>query len=271
MAAEADVLSALETTSRTFYIPIVRLPTPLKQAVSSAYLCLRAIDEIEDHPALDGDTKADLLGSVSRMLQRQTRVSTFSRQSLASIFDPQRSTLPDVTLRLADWACHAPQAIAPRIWDATAAMADRMAYWARRRWAVETRDDLDAYTFGVAGAVGILLCDLWAWFDGGEMDRENAIIFGRGLQLVNILRNRAEDLARGADFYPAGWGDPEMRAYAYENLRQAQEYARDMPVSPFAFLIRIPLTLAIATLEALERGEGKLSRAAVIRLLQFDA
>jgi farnesyl-diphosphate farnesyltransferase len=271
MAAEADVLAALETTSRTFYIPIVRLPARLKEAVSSAYLCLRAIDEIEDHPSLDPADKADLLGSVSRTLQGQTRISSFSHEALETVFARHRSILPEVTLRLADWACHAPQSIAPRIWDATAAMADRMAFWARRRWAIESRDDLDAYTFGVAGAVGILLCDLWAWFDSEDMDRQQAIEFGRGLQLVNILRNRAEDLTRGADFYPRGWGDPEMRAYAYENLRRVQVFAHDMPAGPFAFFIRIPLTLAIATLEALERGEGKLSRAAVIRLLQLDS
>ena len=41
----------LEETSRTFYIPISRLPGGLQQAVGSAYLCLRAIDEIEDHAA----------------------------------------------------------------------------------------------------------------------------------------------------------------------------------------------------------------------------
>jgi len=271
MAAEADVLAALETTSRTFYLPIVRLPARLREAVSSAYLCMRAIDEIEDHPTLDHEVKADLLAGVSRTLQGQTRIAAFSHEAMQSVFAGQRGLLPEVTLRLADWACHAPQTIAPRIWDATSAMADRMAFWARRRWSIESRADLDGYTFGVAGAVGILLCDLWAWFDGGEMDRVHAIEFGRGLQLVNILRNRAEDLARGADFYPRGWGEAEMRSYAHENLRQVQAYAHEMPAGPFAYLIRIPLTLAVATLEALERGEGKLSRAAVLRLLQFEA
>ena len=37
-------LKVLEETSRTFFIPIVKLPPQVQEAVASAYLCLRAID-----------------------------------------------------------------------------------------------------------------------------------------------------------------------------------------------------------------------------------
>ena len=49
----ADALDILKENSRTFYIPISRLPPGLQEAVASAYLCMRAIDETEDHPDLD--------------------------------------------------------------------------------------------------------------------------------------------------------------------------------------------------------------------------
>jgi farnesyl-diphosphate farnesyltransferase len=39
-----SALAVLEETSRTFYIPIVKLPSQVQEAVASAYLCLRAID-----------------------------------------------------------------------------------------------------------------------------------------------------------------------------------------------------------------------------------
>ena len=45
-------MTVLKETSRTFYIPISKLPPIICEAVASAYLCLRAIDEIEDHPIL---------------------------------------------------------------------------------------------------------------------------------------------------------------------------------------------------------------------------
>jgi farnesyl-diphosphate farnesyltransferase len=39
-----SALKVLEETSRTFYIPIAKLPEQAQEAVASAYLCLRAID-----------------------------------------------------------------------------------------------------------------------------------------------------------------------------------------------------------------------------------
>ena len=53
----------LLSTSRTFFIPISHLPVGLQEAIGSAYLCMRAIDEIEDDPQLPADTKIFLLQS----------------------------------------------------------------------------------------------------------------------------------------------------------------------------------------------------------------
>lgn len=48
---------------------------------------------------------------------------------------------------------------------------------------------MDAYTFSVAGAVGLMLCEIWDWFEGTKTDRDLALGYGRGLQSVNILIN----------------------------------------------------------------------------------
>jgi len=268
MTTKKDVLDALRTTSRTFYIPIARLPGGLQEAIASAYLCMRSIDEIEDHAALDNATKARLLQRVSLLLQAQTSPETFARDEFASLFDSLGGVLPEVTIRIGEWACHAPASIAPRIWDAVAAMADRMAYWASTGWKIQTLADLDRYTFSVAGAVGLLLCDVWVWYDGANLNRTHAIHFGRGLQLVNILRNREEDLHRGVDFFPTGWTIREMHEYARRNLSLAEAYARSLPHGPFYYMIQIPLVLAKATLDALAIGKRKLSRARVLQLVR---
>ena len=36
-------------------------------------------------------------------------------------------------------------------------MADRMANWALKNWKIDSKEDLDAYTFAVAGSVGLIL------------------------------------------------------------------------------------------------------------------
>jgi len=263
-----EVLEALEATSRTFFLPVTRLPRGLQEAVASAYLCMRAIDEIEDHPTLPAGDKARILRAVSRHFQAQTTLEAFDADSLRATLKDYRGPLPSVTLRLADWACRAPAAIAPRIWEAAAAMADRMADWADVGWAIQSPMDLDRYTFSVAGSVGILLCDLLAFFEGDQIDRSKAVLFGRGLQLVNILRNRTEDVHRGFDFFPPGWGFDQMAEYAGECLAQAEAYMRTAPSRAFHVMYSIPLKLALATLDALRRGEAKLSRAAIMALVQ---
>src|SRR5207302_7447722 len=232
MSVDENVMDTLRTTSRTFFIPIRRLPAGLQEAVASAYLCMRAIDEIEDHAQLERRVKIRQLRSISQLLQAQSDVDTFARDEFSAVFADQQDLLPAVTLGLADWACYAPKSIAPRIWDATAAMAERMAHWVANGWKIRTESDLDSYTFAVAGAIGLLLCDIWAWFDGVQMNRTPAIHFGRGLQAVNILRNRTEDLARGVDFFPTGWSREHMQQYAMHNLSQADIYSRSLPPGP---------------------------------------
>ena len=41
----------------------------------------------------------------------------------------------------------------------------------------------------MAGAVGLILCEIWEWYEGTKTDRDLAIGYGRGLQSVNILLN----------------------------------------------------------------------------------
>lgn len=263
MNTGGDALELLEETSRTFFIPISRLPGGLQDAVISGYLCLRAIDEIEDHPRLENRAKATLLRSISRVLQ-----TSFAAEDFTAVLDHYRQELPEVTLRVGEWALLAPLPVAPRVWEATATMADRMAQWADDGWTIRTEADLDRYTFGVAGSVGLLLSDLWAWYNGTQTNRLNAVGFGRGLQAVNILRNHAEDVARGVEFFPRGWQEEDMQTYARRNLALADAYAGSLPPGPVLDFCSIPLALAYATLDALARGDRKLSRSDVIEIVK---
>ncbi len=266
MDLRSDALQILKETSRTFYIPISILPSGLQEAVASAYLCMRAIDEIEDHPELDNPTKAALLRTISLTLQ--AGVDGFAVDAFSVGFNGYENTLEEVTIRVREWSLLAPETIAPRIWDATAAMADRMAYWAEINWKIDTEADLDRYTFGVAGAVGLLLSDLWTWYDGTQTNRTQAIGFGRGLQAVNILRNHNEDMGRGVNFFPESWSAANLHEYARRNLALADAYTNSLPAGPALDFCQIPLTLAHGTLDALANGKEKLSRNEVIALIE---
>lgn len=252
-----DAMRVLKNTSRTFYIPITFLNKELKYAVAVAYLAMRAIDEIEDHETITNEDKHKYLNATAELLKTEP----FDGAAYAEVIAPIASILPEVSVRLADWLALCPDGARPRVAAATAEMAEGMANWALRNWNVETREDLDDYTYYVAGLVGVMLSDLWEWNAGIKTDRELAIGYGRGLQAVNILRNQDEDMAeRGVSFVPNGWTRNDLFDYADENLAKADLYMKDLNKRTIILFCRLPLALAHKTLKALKEGREKISR-----------
>lgn len=250
-----ESMDMLKETSRTFFIPITFLRSKLKETVASAYLCMRAIDEIEDHEMLENETKQHLLSEISELLKKP-----FDDVAYKALIEPYCSTLPAVTNRLGDWLTLCPADIVEKVKSATSEMAEGMAKWARRNWVIKTKSDLDEYTYYVAGLVGCMLSDLWKWHDNTETDREQAIAFGRGLQAVNILRNQDEDDERGVNFMPDEWDREDMFQYAKNNLQKADQYMENIKDSHIQMFCKIPLELAHSTLQALKKGKEKMSR-----------
>ncbi|MCA0757153.1 squalene/phytoene synthase family protein [Paenibacillus sp. N4] len=257
-----DAMGMLQKTSRTFFIPINRLVPGLKEAVASAYLCMRAIDEIEDHETLADELKIGLLQGVHDAFQSGDAINQTQK-----LLAPHRELLPEVSLRLDEWALYCPPTVTPVVYRYIAKMAKQMAEWVHAGWTIRTEADLDGYTYSVAGMVGEMLSEIWFWFDGTKSDMKKAVAFGRGLQAVNILRNRTEDLERGVDFYPDGWGSKEMLKYTRRNLKIADSYIEDLRGGPALDFCKIPLKLAHATVNLISVGGNKLTRDAVLKLV----
>lgn len=255
---EKEAMAILKATSRTFYIPITMLKQPLKLTVGTAYLCMRAIDEIEDHETLSKAVKSSLLQEIKVLLEAE---GVFDNEAYQRLLAPYVTDLPDVTVRLADWLAICPAGITGKVRHYTAEMADGMAYWVRHDWYIKTEEDLDDYTYYVAGLVGVMLSDIWYWYDGTQTDRELAIGFGKGLQAVNILRNQDEDYQeRGVLFIPEDWGRGDIFAYARHNLNKGHRYLQSLHTRTIVLFCKIPLYLAQRTLKAMEQGKEKISR-----------
>lgn len=250
-----EAMNVLKATSRTFFIPITFLEKELKTTVATAYLCMRAIDEIEDHEELPNHIKTDLLSETSKLL-----LKPFDNEAYIKLLAPYADCLPEVTLRLADWLSLCPEEIRNTVAASTSEMAKGMAKWASKDWIVKTKEDLDDYTYYVAGLVGTMLSDIWYWGAGIKTDRELAIGYGRGLQAVNILRNQLEDKERGVSFIPEGWTREDLFNYAEENLAKADEYNKSISKRSILMFCKIPLALAHKTLDALRKGHEKMTR-----------
>nr|WP_307325412.1 phytoene/squalene synthase family protein [Evansella vedderi] len=253
----------LKQTSRTFYIPITLLEPTLKKTVSSAYLCMRAIDEIEDHVLLSSTTKQHLLRETANLLKRP-----FDNEAYLHLVEPYKQLLPEVTLKMGNWISTCPSGIVQKVQDSTSIMANGMADWVKKNWHIQSKEDLNDYTYYVAGLVGVMLSDIWEWRDGTKTDRELAIAYGRGLQTVNILRNIQEDKERGVSFIPEEWSIHDTFEYAEKNLALGNEYMKDINSKSVLLFCKIPLALANKTLKALKSGKEKMTRAEVEMIVE---
>jgi farnesyl-diphosphate farnesyltransferase len=309
--ADRDFCRAmLPRVSRTFAACIHLLPQPLQHRVLIAYLLCRIADTVEDCASMPAGRKRDLLDHFRSCLDDGGP----DAGPLAEAF-PQPATSDELltheaasTLReFRAFPCEVRAAIRPWVQE----MCDGMAGFAALQpspgsfQALQRIEDLDRYCWYVAGTVGHLLTELFRIHSpridvaGYRRLKDRATDFGLGLQLVNIIKDVADDRMRGWSFVPrelcAPCGldpeqllDPDHAAQAAEAMRRmiakaeghltgALEYTLHVPA--FDYRIRLfclaPLYFAVRTLSLAARDprlldpdhKVKITRSEVYRTL----
>ena len=218
----SDILSPLRSmlkrVSRSFYLTLAVLPSPLRTPMGLAYLLARAADTIADTRVIPRTDRLHYLD----MLRRELDLPAVSSLHgiVTAIPDPQRLPIErELLLRLPE--CFASfRALAEedrlRIRALLLALTHGMQEDLRtfpgessgHLVALETRADLDRYTYYAAGCVGEFWTDmamahrpsLRRW-DVSAM-RVRGKRFGQGLQMTNVLRDLAQDLRIGRCYLP---------------------------------------------------------------------
>ncbi|HSE02728.1 MAG TPA: phytoene/squalene synthase family protein [Methylomirabilota bacterium] len=265
----SDLTAALlRRVSRSFYLSLAVLPRAVRPTIGLAYLFARASDTIAD----------------TRLIDRASRVAHLEalRGALGGAAEPG-------PLRAAVGATAAAQGLPaerallerlPECLDAYQALpaADRARVHAvlvtiiegqiqdlrffpgedeGKLAALETREDLDRYTYLVAGCVG----EFWTEVHVAHRPRLRhwdlprmrvlGTRFGKGLQLTNVLRDVPRDLRHGRCYLPredlARWGleprdllDPGRAADARPLLREWLETALDHYEAGWQYTFAIP-------------------------------
>ena len=198
----------LPRVSRTFALCIPLLPEALGHTTLVAYLICRVADTIEDAVSLAPDAKGALLDAWARSLDDDG----WSAGTITAAFpepasdDERLVSEADVVLREFRRLPEAEQsAVRPWVREMCGGMAE---FVQRPPGGIVTVDDLDRYTYYVAGTVGHLLTRLFRLYDtrstAGRYERLESLAtsFGRGLQLTNIIKDVADDRRRGFSFVP---------------------------------------------------------------------
>ena len=240
MTATDELLGPiLRDVSRAFYLTLRVLPTAVRPQIGLAYLLARIADTIADTTEVPAEKRRKKL----RQFRERIRDEGAPPVDFSTIL---RALDHEGEQRLLQ---HSAEAIA--LLDTTKA-ADRgqiqlvletitrgqeldlERFDGKTLTALQTADDLDDYTYRVAGCVG----EFWTritrqhCFPDEELDElhlvQNAIRFGKGLQLVNILRDLPADLAAGRCYLPAV--DLSMADLEPADLREPKNWLQLEPV-----------------------------------------
>lgn len=225
-AAYAECARITRREARNFYFAFLSLPLRQRLAVYALYAFCRELDDAADSVANGAplDVRHSLTenrGEPALLWDESDRASSPSEKRVESASlggqvgpgDPRREGIQALRRRLAAAAGGHPEvgrdlALADVIArygvdpDDLALVLDGVEMDLDLEW-LETDDDLEAYAYRVASAVGLSTLPILT--DGvppTDAMREKAASLGLGMQFVNVLRDVAEDLDRGRIYLP---------------------------------------------------------------------
>jgi farnesyl-diphosphate farnesyltransferase len=206
--------------SRLFYTTLVVVPDDVRDQVSLAYLFARAADTIADTELIDRPRRLDYLSQLKgqfvsdqvvwgQIQDMQRAVGPLQQDSAERIL---LDRLGDCFRLFQDFSPEDRQRIQRLMTTLTQGMEMDLTVFpgsgAGDLAALKTSDDLDRYTYYVAGCVGEFWTDLMcahrpalASWNVRQMS-EIGVRFGKGLQLTNIVKDVAHDLRRGRCYVP---------------------------------------------------------------------
>ncbi len=208
----------LKRVSRSFYLSLAILPRSLRVPVGLAYLFARAADTIADTRLISREERQRHLEALRAELRGEAPSRLVEIIKACAGPNPHAGER-ELLRRLPDcFACYREleSADQARVQALLLTLTEGMCFDLRtfpgedeqRLVALESREELDRYTYLVAGCVGEFWTEIHvahrprlAVWDVQEL-KQKGVRFGKGLQMTNVLRDLARDLRIGRCYLP---------------------------------------------------------------------
>ena len=215
MQKNIDLL--LKGTSRSFYLTLKALPSKVRSQIGLGYLLARISDTIADSIKGSTSQRLEALEQYNDRIQKRSKTLPKLGNLAQLQHNPAEAELLEkasIPVSYLEEFSNTDQQYIRRVLDIIISGQtldlQRFAYAnAKTIISLNTEDELDDYTYRVAGCVG----EFWTHISLNhlfEVDAakeaqlfENAVLFGKALQLINILRDLPEDLRAGRCYIPA--------------------------------------------------------------------
>jgi farnesyl-diphosphate farnesyltransferase len=226
-----DHHNMLRRVSRTFALSIELLPYVLRESMTLSYLLLRVSDCLEDHADIPAEQKPELLRLWAKVLNGSAAVEELTEK--IAYLNPEN----DFEVQAAQQAGHYLELVGKLPADLQKIVLNRveqtslgMARWQAHGPFVEDEEAMDDYMHQVAGLVGYLLTEIFAWYSPRIQQRFDQLMplareYGLALQTVNIIRGMRKDYERGWVYVPRSlyekYGLTREGLFAPENVDKA--------------------------------------------------
>ncbi len=207
----------LKGVSRSFYLTLRLLPGPMRAPASLAYLLARTSDTLADSADAPVGLRQECLEKFRIAVMSDCQIGAWPREILISPADSRERLLLEMTGQLLEWLARTREnerliirEVIETIIGGQKLDLDRFAE-ATVENPISLADEaaLEDYSWRVAGCVGgfwtklgfATLGDRFSRHSEGEL-HARGVVYGKGLQLVNILRDLPADLALGRCYLP---------------------------------------------------------------------
>lgn len=268
----------LKGVSRSFYLSLRFLPAPMRNPAGIAYLLARASDTIADSATIPAAERMVFLDLHDRQVAGHAEAAPWPQNLIDGTPDPKEKRLLEnhVCILEALRGIEPVSLVLIREVLATIIGGQKLDLErfgnASSQNIVSLADDaaLDDYTWRVAGCVGEFWTKLGYATLGDQFStapREEmlklAAEYGRGLQLVNILRDLPEDLRSGRCYLPVA--DPgndsrlmtafaDWREIAVRQVSRGVEYSKALRSKRLRIASSLPALIGRETLALLENA-----------------
>lgn len=268
---ETDILKGV---SRSFYLSLRLLPRPMRRAAGIAYLLARTSDTIADSASGSAEERVGTLLDFLKQVRGETAPQPFPDTFYAGITDPREAMLllSHVEILEALKGLEAGEIdliheVLETIVGGQILDLERFGNAGDELRGLKNAEELEDYAWRVAGCVGLFWTRL-GYLTMGEnfsnhpqAELENwGAEYGKGLQLVNILRDFPADRRMGRCYLPVtNPADDDAcfrefqvwRKIALEKVAHGLAYAEKMQGWRLRLASGLPAAIAEETLERL--------------------
>ncbi|QGZ64428.1 phytoene/squalene synthase family protein [Paraburkholderia acidisoli] len=303
----------LKGVSRSFYLTMRVLPAGMRDPVGEAYLLARAADTIADTALIPPERRLALLLALRERIDGTTTDNRALAHLAGEVAGQQTHSDEKLLLESLDGAldilAQLDEGDRAAVRGVVATLTEGMEFDLRtfpdeqsgEVKALETRDDLDRYTYLVAGCVGEFWTQMTYRHVPGALAPSleatlcaRGVRFGKALQLVNVLRDCGKDLRIGRCYLPVSMlGElgldaralmqpgASLRAQpvmfdlvrvALEHFRAAIDYTFALPRLSLRLRLAClwPILIGLETLDRLVANEDWLDPAKTSKVTRHD-